>query len=79
MPSSYTICPVRFWEGDAIQFRWTTVNGRANKVSLIETQRNHQGFGACEKHGRQFVRPRWRANRSIWPGARSTGRGDQRM
>jgi hypothetical protein len=31
--------------------------GGANKVSLIEAQRNYQDFGACDPHGRQYVRP----------------------
>lgn len=29
----------------------------ANKVSLIEAQRNYQDFGACDRHGRPYVRP----------------------
>ncbi|GGS26116.1 CPCC family cysteine-rich protein [Streptomyces griseoviridis] len=57
MPGSYAICPVCFWEDDAIQFRWPTMNGGANKVCLIEAQRNHQDFGACDQHGRRFARP----------------------
>lgn len=31
--------------------------GGANKVSLIEAQRNYQDFGACDQHGRRYVRP----------------------
>ncbi|MFF8696378.1 CPCC family cysteine-rich protein [Streptomyces sp. NPDC015144] len=31
--------------------------GGANKVSLIEAQRNYQDFGACDEHGRRYVRP----------------------
>ncbi|WP_282703690.1 CPCC family cysteine-rich protein [Streptomyces sp. CC219B] len=57
MPGSYEICPVCFWEDDAVQFRRPTMSSGANKVPLIETQRNHQNFGACEEHGRRFVRP----------------------
>ncbi|MFC9943745.1 CPCC family cysteine-rich protein [Streptomyces pratensis] len=55
-PRSYAICPVCFWEDDVIQFRWPTVDGGANKVSLIEAQRNYQDFGACDQHGRRFAR-----------------------
>ncbi|WP_324289247.1 CPCC family cysteine-rich protein [Streptomyces sp. H34-S4] len=29
----------------------------ANKVSPTEAQRNYQGFGACDQHGRRYVRP----------------------
>ncbi|WP_078530969.1 CPCC family cysteine-rich protein [Streptomyces sp. PsTaAH-124] len=57
MPGSYEICPVCFWEDDGAQFRWPTIAGGANKVSLIEAQRNEQDFGACDQHGRQYVRP----------------------
>ncbi|MFM9447293.1 CPCC family cysteine-rich protein [Streptomyces acidiscabies] len=31
--------------------------GGANEISLIEAQRNYQDFGACDQHGRQYVRP----------------------
>ncbi|MFB4422198.1 CPCC family cysteine-rich protein [Streptomyces sp. QL37] len=36
MPGSYEICPVCCWEDDGVQFRWLTVGGGANKVSLID-------------------------------------------
>ncbi|MFG3514587.1 CPCC family cysteine-rich protein [Streptomyces bobili] len=64
MPGSYEICPVCFWEDDGVQFRWPT------KVSLIEAQRNYQDFGACDQHGRRYVR-RPRTSRSTPPGAPS--------
>ncbi|MGW9137363.1 CPCC family cysteine-rich protein [Streptomyces sp. NPDC055681] len=57
MPGSYEICPVCFWEDDGVQFRWPTMDGGANKVSLIEAQRNYQDFGACDERGLRFVRP----------------------
>ncbi|WP_338672681.1 CPCC family cysteine-rich protein [Streptomyces sp. SCSIO 30461] len=57
MPGSYEICPVCFWEDDGVQFRWPTMSGGANKVSLIEAQRNYQDFGACDQQGRRYVRP----------------------
>lgn len=57
MPGSYEICPVYFWEDDGVQFRWPATAGGANKVSLIEAQRNYQDFGACDQHGRRYVRP----------------------
>ncbi|MFD4970262.1 CPCC family cysteine-rich protein [Streptomyces sp. NPDC058424] len=56
MPGSYAICPICFWEDDAVQFRWPTMDGGANKVSLIEAQHNYRNFGACDQHGRRFVR-----------------------
>ncbi|MFI0899728.1 CPCC family cysteine-rich protein [Streptomyces sp. NPDC020983] len=57
MPGSFHICPVCFWEDDDVQFRWPTAAGGANRVSLIEAQRNYQSFGACDQHGRKYVRP----------------------
>lgn len=35
MPGSYEICPVCFREDDGVQFRWPTMAGGANKVSLL--------------------------------------------
>ncbi|WP_079277523.1 CPCC family cysteine-rich protein [Streptomyces sp. CB03234] len=57
MPGSYEICPVCFWEDDGVQFRWPAMSGGANRVSLIEAQRNYKDFGACDQHGRRYVRP----------------------
>ncbi|MFD6326259.1 CPCC family cysteine-rich protein [Streptomyces sp. NPDC058442] len=56
-PGSYEICPVRFREDDVIQFWWPTMPGEANQVSPIEAQRSYQDFGACDQHGRQYIRP----------------------
>ncbi|WP_096212759.1 CPCC family cysteine-rich protein [Streptomyces sp. 2323.1] len=53
MPGSYEICPVCFWEDDGVQFRWATITGGANKVSLIEAQRSYQYTVACDQHDRQ--------------------------
>ncbi|MEU8700613.1 CPCC family cysteine-rich protein [Streptomyces sp. NPDC048680] len=57
LSAMYEICPVCFWEDDGVQFRRPTMAGRANKVSLVEAQRNYQDFGACDQHGRRYVRP----------------------
>ncbi|MGY0069528.1 CPCC family cysteine-rich protein [Streptomyces sp. QTS137] len=56
MPGSYEICSVCFREDDGVQFRWPTMASGANKVSLIEAQRNVQDFGACDQQGRRYVR-----------------------
>ena len=56
-PGSYEICPICFWEDDGLQFRRPTMPGGANQVSLVQAQRNYQDFGACDQHGRRFVRP----------------------
>lgn len=54
---SYEICPVCFWEDDLIQTRWPHYTGGANKLSLIECQRNYQTFGAKQARVLKHVRP----------------------
>ncbi|WP_405820662.1 CPCC family cysteine-rich protein [Streptomyces sp. NBC_01390] len=56
-PGSFAICPICFWEDDAQQFRWPSMPGGANRVSLVEAQENFQAYGACDQHGRRFARP----------------------
>ncbi|CAM5285337.1 Cysteine-rich CPCC domain-containing protein OS=Streptomyces fumanus OX=67302 GN=GCM10018772_41070 PE=4 SV=1 [Streptomyces fumanus] len=57
VPGSYDICPVCFWEDDGVRFRWPSMAGGTNEVSLIEAQRNYQNFGACDEQGQRYVRP----------------------
>jgi hypothetical protein len=52
-PGSYSICDICFWEDDAVQLRWPTYAGGANKPSLIESQQNFLRWGAMEE---RFVR-----------------------
>ncbi|WP_433389579.1 CPCC family cysteine-rich protein [Micromonospora sp. KLBMP9576] len=47
MPGSCDICPVCWWEDDILQLRWPQLASGANKVSLIEGQRNFEHTGAC--------------------------------
>lgn len=56
-PGSHEICPVCFWEDDGVQFRWPFTPGGANRVSLVEAQRNFHAYGASEERRRPFVRP----------------------
>ncbi|WP_037885880.1 CPCC family cysteine-rich protein [Streptomyces sp. NRRL S-646] len=56
-PGSYQICPVCFWEDDAIQLRWPDYSGGANRPSLIEAQENYEAFGACAERSVEHVRP----------------------
>ncbi|MFD6137990.1 CPCC family cysteine-rich protein [Isoptericola sp. NPDC060257] len=47
-PGSYAICPVCFWEDDAVQLRWPDYGGGANSPSLIEAQQTYRLVGAME-------------------------------
>ncbi|MBX3314596.1 MAG: hypothetical protein KF906_09775 [Actinobacteria bacterium] len=47
-PGSYVICPLCFWEDDAVQLRWPTYAGGANRPSLIDSQRATSELGAME-------------------------------
>ncbi|MFI0990235.1 CPCC family cysteine-rich protein [Streptomyces exfoliatus] len=56
-PGSYEICPICFWEDDAIQLRWPEHSGGSIGPSLIAAQENYQAFGACEERSVEHVRP----------------------
>ncbi|GAB3532929.1 CPCC family cysteine-rich protein [Pontibacter brevis] len=45
----YIICPICFWEDDPIQFSEPEYEGGANRVSLVQAQRNFEEFRACER------------------------------
>ncbi len=56
-PGSYSICSVCFWEDDAVQLRWPTYPGGANRPSLVEAQQAYIQHGAMERRFIQNVRP----------------------
>jgi hypothetical protein len=53
---SYEICPVCFWEDDGLQLAFPNLDGGANRVSLIEGQKNFLMHGVCEPAMKQHVR-----------------------
>jgi len=55
-PGSYEICPVCFWEDDAVQFNDRDYEGGANRVCLKVARGNYQRFGACCEESRSEVR-----------------------
>ncbi|MFJ8431227.1 CPCC family cysteine-rich protein [Kitasatospora sp. NPDC094019] len=55
-PGSSVVCPVCSWEDDAAQLRRPFAPG-ANRVPLVEAQRNFREYGACDQRGRFYVRP----------------------
>jgi hypothetical protein len=52
----YEICPVCFWEDDAVQNNDPEFSGGANKVCLREAQENFENYGACTESAVPFVR-----------------------
>jgi Cysteine-rich CPCC len=55
-PGSYLICPVCFWEDDAVQFDEPDRRGGANGVSLDEARNNFRAFGASDERAKHHVR-----------------------
>ncbi len=53
---SDNICPVCFWEDDLVQLAYPNLAGGANRVSLIEGQKNYALHGVCEPAMKQHVR-----------------------
>lgn len=46
---TYNICTICYWEDDPIQLENPNYQGGANRVSLIQGQKNFEEFGACER------------------------------
>jgi hypothetical protein len=56
-PGSFEICWICFWEDDIVQLQFPMMAGGANRVSLIEGQRNFAAIGASEARMREHCRP----------------------
>ncbi|MGQ0841426.1 CPCC family cysteine-rich protein [Actinokineospora sp.] len=55
-PGSQGVCPVCFWEDDIVQLASPEFADGANRISLIQAQRNYQVYAACELRFRSKVR-----------------------
>ena len=56
-PGSYDICPICFWEDDALQLEFaTTLVGGANGVTLADAQRAFEATGVREGRLLPYVR-----------------------
>ncbi len=56
-PGSYEICSICYWEDDEEQFFDPTSNSGANRVSLVDAQKNFMKYGFCENRVEPYVRP----------------------
>ncbi len=56
-PGSHQVCPICFWEDNLAQLRFPLMPGAANRVSLVEGQRNFKRIGAAERRHVHAVRP----------------------
>lgn len=54
-PGSFEICPICYWEDEAMQLRYPKEVG-ANKVSLIEAQENYEKHGVSDLGLKNLVR-----------------------
>jgi hypothetical protein len=56
-PGTYELCPVCFWEDDAVQYEDPTYSGGANAESLEEARENFRRFRASAQSATALVRP----------------------
>ena len=67
-PGSYDICPICFWEDDALQLYFPLTGGGANRLSLAAAQIAYVQLGACEPRMVKNVRAPTTADRKdpVW-------------
>ena len=79
-PGNYDICHVCFWEDDSVQLLDPWFPGGANKVSLVEAQRNYAQHGVSELRFKSNVKgllpgdtrdPTWRPVQPLRSAVRS--------
>src|SRR5690349_10060472 len=54
-PGSYNICPICFWEDDAVQLAFPY--SKWPNLPLVEAQKNYAEFGATRDREKRHVRP----------------------
>lgn len=54
-PGSFDICPICYWEDEAMQLRYPNETG-ANRLTLIESQTNFEALGYGDLKNKKFVR-----------------------
>lgn len=54
---TFEICPICFWEDDAVQFIDIDFEGGANQESLRKARQNYKEFGASSVKFLKLVRP----------------------
>lgn len=54
-PGSFDICGVCFWEDDVVQLKNPYLHTGANRMSLIEAQKNFLEFGAMSRDALEYV------------------------
>jgi len=55
-PGTFEVCPVCFWEDDAVQSNDPHFEGGANEMSLSTARTNYLEFGAVDKKFMAIVR-----------------------
>jgi hypothetical protein len=55
-PGTFEVCPVCYWEDDAVQFKDPTYAGGANRMSLEIARSNYQECGVVDKEFLAHVR-----------------------